>query len=124
MGVMASQITSNYTVCSTTSSGQKNDKKKNNLSVYDLISSYCAAYIYASVNRVSVVSDSGLSPIRRQAINLTNSELLQIGPLGTKLCKLLIGTQTFPFKKIHLKTSSVKWRPFCLGPNVLRDNNV
>ena len=27
--------------------------------------------------------------------------------------------QTFSFKKMHLKTSSVKRRPFCLGPNVL-----
>ena len=27
---------------------------------------------------------------------------------------------TFTFKKMHLKMSSVKWRPFCLGLNMLR----
>ena len=27
--------------------------------------------------------------------------------------------QTFWFKKMHLKTLSGKWRPFCLGLNVL-----
>ena len=41
---------------------------KNNLSVNELISSYSATYIYALVNRVGIVSDNGLSPIRRQAI--------------------------------------------------------
>ena len=35
------------------------------------------------------------------------------------LSKFLIGIQTFSFKKMHLKMSSAKWRPFCLGPNVL-----
>ena len=33
--------------------------------------------------------------------------------------EILIGIQTFPFKKMHLKMSSAKWRPFCLGLNVL-----
>ena len=39
-------------------------------------------HIYASVNRVSIDSDDGLSPIRRQAIIYTNTGLLFIGPLG------------------------------------------
>ena len=39
--------------------------------------------IYASVNRVSIGSDNGLSPIRRQTINSTNGGLLSIDPLGT-----------------------------------------
>ena len=38
----------------------------------------------------------------------------------------LISIHTFSFKKIHLKIhlkmSSVKWRPFCLGLNVLRSS--
>ena len=38
-----------------------------------------------SVNWVSTGSDNGLSPIRRQAIFLTNAGLLSIGPLGTNL---------------------------------------
>ena len=65
-------------------------------------------------------SDNGLSPGRRQAIIWTNAGILLIGPWGTKFSKILIGIHTFSFKKIHLKMSSVKWRPFCLGLNVLK----
>ena len=43
--------------------------------------------IYASANRVSIGSDNGLSPIRRQAIIWTSAELLLIGHLGTNLMK-------------------------------------
>ena len=32
---------------------------------------------------------------------------------------MLIKIQTFSFKKMHFKVSSTKWRPFCLGLNVL-----
>ena len=58
------------------------------------------------------------SPGRRQAIIWTNAGILLIGPLGTNFSELLIEIQTFSFKKMHLKMSSVKWRPFCLGLNV------
>ena len=64
-------------------------------------------------------SDNGLSPGRRQAIIWTNDGILLIGPLGTNFIEILIGIQTFSFKKMHLKMSSAKWRPFCLGLNVL-----
>ena len=47
---------------------------------------------------------------RRQAIIWTNARILLIGPLGTNFIEIFIGIQTFSFKK---------WRPFCLGPNVL-----
>ena len=40
---------------------------------------------YASVNRVSIGSENGLSPIRRQAIIETNAGLLSIWPLGTNV---------------------------------------
>ena len=40
-----------------------------------------AACIYASVNRVSIGSDNGLSPIRCQAIIWNSAGLLSIGPL-------------------------------------------
>ena len=66
-------------------------------------------------------SDNGLSPGRRQAIIWTNAGILLIGPLGTSFIEILIGIQTFSFKKMHLKMSSVKWHPFCLGLNVLND---
>ena len=55
-----------------------------------------------SVNWVSTGSDNGLSPIRRQAIILTNAGLLSIGPLGTNFSKILIKMQNFSFTKMHL----------------------
>ena len=66
-----------------------------------------------------IASDNGLSPRRRRAIFWTNAERLLIGALGTNFNEILIEIHTFSFKKIHLKMSSAKWRPFCLGPNVL-----
>ena len=65
--------------------------------------------------------DNGLSPGRRQAIISTNAEILLIGPWGTNFSEILIQIQTFSFKKMHLKMSSAKWRPFCLSLNVLRN---
>ena len=64
-------------------------------------------------------SDNGLSPGRRQAIIWTNAGISLIGPLGTNFSEILIGIQTFSFKKMHLKMSSAKWCPFCLGLNEL-----
>ena len=66
-----------------------------------------------------IVSDNGLSPGRRQAIIWTNAGILLIGPLGTNFSEILIGIQTFSFKKMHLKMSSAKWRPFVSVSNVL-----
>ena len=63
-------------------------------------------------------SDNGLSPWRGQAIIWTNAEILLIGPLGTYFSEISIESITFSFKKMHLKKSSGKWRPFCLGLNV------
>ena len=70
-------------------------------------------------NLTIIGSDNGLSPGRRQAITWTNVGKLLIGPLGTNFCEILIEIHTFSFKKIHLKMSSGKCRPFCLGLNVL-----
>ena len=64
-------------------------------------------------------SDNGLSPGRRQAIIWTNAGIWLIWPLGTNFNEILIGIQTFSFKKTQLKMSPAKWRPFCLGLNVL-----
>ena len=70
-------------------------------------------------NLTIIVSDNGLSPGRRQAIIWTSAGILFIGPKGTKFHEILIETHTFSFKTMHLKMSSAKWRPFCLGLNVL-----
>ena len=47
-----------------------------------------------------------------------------IGPLGTNFSEILIGIQTFSFKKMHLKMPSAKWRPFSLGLNVLTQSSI
>ena len=77
------------------------------------------------VDNIAIIgSDNGLSPGRRQAIIWTNAGIFLIGSWGTNFSELLIGIHTFSFKKIHLKMSSVKWRPFCLGLNVLINYDV
>ena len=65
-------------------------------------------------------SDKGLSPGRCQAIIWSNAGILLIGPLQTNFSEISIGIQTFSIKKMHFKMSSAKWRPVCLGLNVLR----
>ena len=75
-------------------------------------------YIYIS-NLTIIVSDNGLSPGQWQAFIWTNAGTLLIGPLGTNFSEILIRIQTFSFKKMHFKISSVKWWPFCFGLNVL-----
>ena len=76
-------------------------------------SPYCR--IYASVNRVNIGSDNGLSLIRRQAIVETNPGLLSIGLLGTNFSEIVIKIQNVSFTKRHLKVASAKWQPFCPG---------
>ena len=50
----------------------------------------------------TIGSDNGLSPGRRQANIWTNAGILLIWPLGTNFNEILIGIQTFSFKKMHL----------------------
>ena len=66
--------------------------------------------IYTSVNRVSIGSNNGLWPIRLHAIILTNAVLLSLRLLRRKFSDIFIKLQNF--MKMHLKTSSAKWRPF------------
>ena len=56
-------------------------------------------------------SDNGLSPGWHQAITWTKAGILLIGPLGN--------SNRNSFKKMPLKMSSGKWRPFYLGLKVL-----
>ena len=69
-------------------------------------------------NRAGIGLDSGLSPIRRQAIIWINAALLSIGPVERNVSKIRIEIQNFSITKMYLKMSSGKWRPFCLGKNV------
>ena len=66
-----------------------------------------------------IVPDNGLSPDRRQAIIWINVGRLLIQTSGTTFSEILNEIHKFSFKKMHLKMSSAKWRPFCLGLNVL-----
>ena len=73
------------------------------------------------VSELTIIdSDNGLSPGRRHAIIWSNAGILLIGPLGTNFSDILIKIHTFSFKKMCLKVSSAKWRPFCLSLSVLR----
>ena len=75
------------------------------------------------VSKLTIIgSDYGLSPDRRQAIIWTNDGILLIGPLGTNFSEISIEILTFAFKKMRLKVSAAKRRPFCLGLNVLNDS--
>ena len=66
--------------------------------------------VYASINWVSVGSDSGLSPIQRQAITWTIADLLSIGPFETNFNEIWI---------MHLIMSSAKWPSFRPGRHEL-----
>ena len=70
-------------------------------------------------NLTIIGSDKGLSPGRRQAIIWTNVGILLIGLLGTNFSEIQIEIRAFSFKNMRLKVSSAKWRPSCLGLNVL-----
>ena len=65
----------------------------------------------------SIGSDNGLSPGRRHAIIRTNAGVLLMRPLGTNFSDFLVKIPIFSFKKMRLKVSSAKRRPFCLGLN-------
>ena len=68
----------------------------------------------------TIVSDNGLSPRRRPAIIWTIARILLIGPLGTNFSGILIGIQTFSFKKINAFENVVcEMASICLGLNVL-----
>ena len=72
------------------------------------------------VSKLTIIaSDNGLSPGRRQAIIWTNAGILSIGTVATNFNEILSEIHTFSFKKMYFKISSAKWRPFCLGLNVL-----
>ena len=55
---------------------------------------------HMDVSNVTIIgSDNGLSPGQRQAIIWTSAGILLIGPLVTNFNEILIGIQTFQFKK-------------------------
>ena len=76
--------------------------------------------MHICVSKLTITgSDNGLLPGQHQAIIWTNAAILLIKPLATNFNEILIEIHTFSFKKMCLKVSSAKWRPFCLGFNPL-----
>ena len=73
------------------------------------------------VSKLTIIGwDNGLSPDRHQAIIWTNAGTLLMRTLGTNFSEILIESHSFSFKKMHKKMSSGKWRPSCLGLDVLK----
>ena len=73
------------------------------------------------VGKTTIIgSDNGLSPGQRQAIIWTKAGIMLIGTLGTNFSEIWIECHSFSFQKMHMKMSSGKWRPSCLGLNVLK----
>ena len=72
------------------------------------------------INLIIIASDHGLSPGRHQAIIWNNAGTLLIRHLGTNFSEILKGIHTISFRKMHLKMSSVKWRPFCFDLKVVK----
>ena len=50
---------------------------------------------------ITIGSDNGLSPARRQAIIWNSAGILLIRPLGTNFSEILLEVDTFSFKKMH-----------------------
>ena len=72
------------------------------------------------VSKLTIIdSDIGLLPGWRQTIIWTNVGIWLIPTLGTNFSEILSEIHISSFKKMHLKTSSAKCRPFCLSLNVL-----
>ena len=79
---------------------------------------------HVCVGKLTIIgSDNGLLPGRRQTIIWINPAILLIGPFGTNFSDILIEIQTFSFKKIHLKMSFAKWRPFLSRPQWVKSCN-
>ena len=78
--------------------------------------------MHICISKLAIIdSDNGLLPGRRQTIIWINAGILLNGSLGTNFSEIFIKILTFSYKKMHLKISSVKWRLFCLGLNVLNN---
>ena len=84
-------------------------------------------HVYASINwdiisltTLLVCHLVGTKPL----IAWTSADLFRIGPLSTNFKKNQSKIQYVSFKKIDLKISSAKSRPFCLRPKVLHHSTA
>ena len=81
--------------------------------------SLLSPYIYLCTCVRIMILANGLSPGRCRAIIWTNAGILLIGTLGTNFSEIVITIEKFSFKKMHLNMYSGKWKPLCLGLNVI-----
>ena len=77
--------------------------------------------MHLCVSKLTIGSDNGLAPCRRQTIILTNAGILLIWTWGTNFSEIFNEISTFLDKKMHLNKyiSSGTWRSFCLSLSVL-----
>ena len=88
--------------------------------IFMILLTHWGRLTHICISKVTIIGpDNGLSPGRRQAIIWTNDGMLLISPLGKNLSEILMEIHIFSFKKMPLKMSSAKCRPFCLGLNLL-----
>ena len=77
------------------------------------------------ISKLTIIGwDNGLSPDWRQAIISTDDGILLIWIFRTHFSEIISEIHTFSFKKMHFKMSSGKWRPSCLGLNVLNHQDL
>ena len=89
------------------------------LLLYEVLLTHQGRAMHLCISKLTIIgSDNGLLLGQRQTMIWTNDGILLIWILGTNSSEILSKNHTFSFKKIHLKVSSVKWRPFCLRFNV------
>ena len=76
---------------------------------------------HVSVSKLSLVYIMAYRLVggRHQTSIWTTAGIWLIWTFGTNFSEILSTIHTFSFKKMHLKMSSVKWWPFCLGLNVV-----
>ena len=97
-----------------------NKAVKLNHSLTPIMLTHWGRVTHICINKLATIgADNGLLPGQCQAIIWTYAGILLIGPLWTNFIAIVMGIQIFSFKKMHLKMSSAKWRPFCLSLNVL-----
>ena len=71
--------------------------------------------MHVSVSKAVNGSDNGLSLVWHQTIFWANAGLLIIGPLRINWIKIL----RLSYREMSLKISSIRWRPFSFGLNLL-----
>ena len=99
-----------------------NTKEANLKNMSKWINSLRPSDVYMHLFKLTIFgSDNGLLPGRCLANIWTNARILLNGPIGTNFSEILNENHIFSFKEMHFKMSSVIYRPFWLGLNVLNE---